>query len=99
MRFGNLPRQHQAHPAAARLGGKERHEQVIGIRNAWSLVRDCYDQRIVIAVSGNENVPGGVSLRLDGIARQIDQCLLELIFIHQHLEALRDLNLDLMQRL
>ena len=81
MSFGNLPRQYQAHPAAARLGGKERHEQVIGIRNACSLVRDCDDQRIVMAVSGNENGPGGVSLRLDGIARQIDQCLLEVIFM------------------
>jgi hypothetical protein len=31
--------------------------------------------------------------------RLVPQCLLEMIFIHQHLEALRDLNLDLMQRL
>src|SRR3954462_4229417 len=67
VRLGDLTRQHEPHTTAVRLGGKERHEEILGIREATPLV-DYLDHKVAMVISRHDrDVPPGSRQRFDRV--------------------------------
>jgi hypothetical protein len=88
VRFGNLTARAQGRCPIPALGREERHEEVGGVRQARSFI--VYIDRHVMAVSVPADTHGPTRLqrRIDGVAHEIDQQLLELIGIGLHGDGL-----------
>ena len=88
MGLGDLAREHEADAAAARLGREERHEEIVGVRDAGAAVLHLEDDG-VLAAQGAE-LDGGRALgrRLDRVPDEIDERLLDLVRVAAEREPL-----------
>src|SRR5262245_15468811 len=84
VRFGNLTTQDEADTRSLRRGCEKRHEQIRRIRQTRAFI--VYIHRHVMPVSVPADTNGATRLqrRVDSVAHEIDQQLLELIWIGVH---------------
>ena len=79
MGLGDLTTQHQADAGAARLGGEEGHEEVLGIGQPGPFVADRDLECPVGPPPTHLDPAAGLERRLDAVLDQVDQQLLELV--------------------
>src|SRR3954468_250140 len=84
--FSDLAAQDQANAAAAVLGGEEWNEKIVAVEQAGALVSDEDFNAARVGAPAHFNRAGtmleiGIERRIDGVADQVDQHLLNLVWV------------------
>ena len=84
VRFRDLAAEHETDARSLRLGREERHEQIRRVRQARPLIFDVDRYAMAVLLPSHAHGAAGFERRVDGVAHQVDQQLLELIGIGLH---------------